>query len=102
MCEKLEKYLPQPYAVKDKSGTYTLLVNEKENWQITSFIGSLSACVSLYAYLSVLGSDGLRNYAETTQLNSEYLKYLSKGKIDLKPSECEDFCDLELFVKDNK
>ena len=94
VCEKLEKYLPQPYAIKDKSGSYTLLVNEKDNWQISTFIGSLNACVSLYAYLTVLGSDGLKNYAEATQLNCEYLSKLSKGKLNLKPSECEDFCDL--------
>ncbi len=102
VCEKLEKYLPQPYAVKDKSGSYSLLINEKDSWQISTLVGSINACVRLYAYLSVLGSDGLRNYAETNALNCEYLKSLSKEKINLVPSECDDFSDIEKFIKSNK
>ena len=102
VCEKLEKFLPKPYAVKDKSGSYTLLVSEKDNWQISAFVGNINACVSLYAYLSVLGSDGLRNYAEITALNCEYLNHLSKTKSNLTPSECDDFSDIENFVKQQK
>ena len=99
VCEKLEKFLPMPYAVKDKSGTYTLLMGEKDNWQISAFIGNINACVSLYAYLSVLGSDGLRNYAEMKALNLKYLNHLSKTTTNLVPSECDDFNDIENFIK---
>ena len=102
VCEKLEKYLPEPYAQKDKSGTYTLFLSDKNNWQTARFIGSLNSCVKLYAYLSVLGSDGLRNYAETKLLNSEYFNYLAKTNDCENLSECEDFCDIEAFVIDEE
>lgn len=100
VCEKLEKYLPYPYAVKDKSGSYTLLSNEKSGWQIAPFIGPFSAMVSLYCYLVLLGSDGLRNYAESKLLVQKYLEKKVKNANGLRPSECVDFNEILQYKKD--
>ncbi|MDR3167794.1 MAG: aminomethyl-transferring glycine dehydrogenase subunit GcvPB, partial [Treponema sp.] len=84
----LEAYLPGPIAVLKPGASpagdygdepvYTLRVPPKSIGRIKSFNGNFSVLLRAYAYIRVLGREGIRRVAEHAVLNANYLRALVK------------------------
>jgi glycine dehydrogenase subunit 2 len=72
---QLADYLPGPAAVFD-GGAYTLRAPEKSIGRLKSFNGNFGVLVRAYAYIRLLGKEGLRRAAEYAVLNANYLRAL--------------------------
>ncbi len=71
----LAEYLPGPVAVK-KGDSYALQMPARSIGRLKSFYGNFGVLVRAYAYLRMLGGDGLRRMSENAVLNANYLKVL--------------------------
>jgi glycine dehydrogenase subunit 2 len=76
VSEKLEPYLPVPIIRYDeKNDRYWLDYNRpKTIGKIRSFFGNFGVLVKAYAYLLMMGADGLKEATEIAVLNANYLK----------------------------
>jgi len=76
VSDKLEPYLPVPTVEFDKkSGRYYLNHDRpKSIGKIKSFFGNFAVLVKAYAYIRMMGADGLREATEVAVLNANYLK----------------------------
>jgi len=76
----LRNYLPGPVAVidpelsDDDSPYFTLVMPKKSIGRVKSFYGHFGVVVRAYAYIRMLGPDGLRRVAEHAVLNANYLR----------------------------
>jgi glycine dehydrogenase subunit 2 len=83
---KLEKFLPVPRIGQTREGKYVLDYDVPESiGKIKSFYGNFSVLLRAYAYIMMMGSDGLREASETAVLNANYMKkkILESGKYDM-------------------
>lgn len=75
VCEKLRPYLPVSRVVKTQDGTYTLSYNEpKSIGYVAPFYGNFGVIVRAYAYLLMLGKEGLRQTSGFAVLNANYIQ----------------------------
>ena len=75
VSEKLRPYLPISRVAKTKDGTYTLDYDfPKSIGYIAPFYGNFSVLVRAYAYLLMLGRDGLRGTSDRAVLNANYVQ----------------------------
>jgi glycine dehydrogenase subunit 2 len=75
VCEKLRPYLPISRVAKTKDGTYTLDYDfPKSIGYIAPFYGNFALLVRAYAYLLMLGRDGLRATSDRAVLNANYVQ----------------------------
>jgi len=75
VCEKLRPYLPISRVAKTKDGIYTLDYDfPKSIGYIAPFYGNFSVLVRAYAYLLMLGRDGLRGTSDRAVLNANYVQ----------------------------
>ena len=75
VCEKLIPYLPVSRIVKTKDGTCTLDYDyPKSIGYIAPFYGNFAILVRAYAYLLMLGRDGLRGTSDRAVLNANYVQ----------------------------
>jgi glycine dehydrogenase subunit 2 len=82
----LEAYLPGPIAVlkagaspaedRGDEPVYTLLAPPKSIGRMKTFNGNFSVLLRAYAYIRVLGREGIRRVAEYAVLNANYLRVL--------------------------
>jgi glycine dehydrogenase subunit 2 len=73
VCEKLEKFLPVPRIGFDGKA-YFLDYNKPDSiGKIRSFYGNIGVLVRAYAYILNLGAEGLKEVAEVSVLNANYL-----------------------------
>ncbi len=81
--EHLVPFLPKPVVVKD--GKHYRLDWEKplSMGKLVAFWGAFGVMVKAYAYILVMGADGLRRTAENAVLNSNYLLALLRDHYDL-------------------
>ncbi len=71
--EKLEPFLPIPRAVK-KGDTHELSEDFPQSiGRILAFYGNFSIFVRAYAYIRMLGAEGLRKTSENAVINANYL-----------------------------
>ncbi len=70
--QDLAQFLPGPIAVK-KGGRYSLAMPKKSIGRVKSFYGNFLALVRAYAYIRSLGKEHLREVAENSVLNANYL-----------------------------
>lgn len=71
---KLKPYLPISRVIKRKDNTYTLNYREpKSIGYIAPFYGNFGVCLKAYAYLLMLGAEGLKQASEQAVLNANYL-----------------------------
>jgi glycine dehydrogenase subunit 2 len=74
VVEKLAPYLPVPL-VRKREGRYSLDYDlPKSMGRVHSFYGNFSVMVRAYAYIRMLGDEGLRAVSENAVLNANYLK----------------------------
>jgi glycine dehydrogenase subunit 2 len=78
----LEKYLPSPRVGKhlDK---FTLIDLPDSIGRVKSFHGNFGVLVRAYAYIRLLGSEGLKRTSQIAVLNANYLQEKLKGKYNL-------------------
>ncbi|MDP8260695.1 MAG: aminomethyl-transferring glycine dehydrogenase subunit GcvPB [Candidatus Gygaella obscura] len=75
VSEKLIPYLPIPRVVKRTDATYGLSYNKpKSLGYMAAFFGNFSVILKTYAYIMMLGKDGLIEVSEAAVLNANYLK----------------------------
>ncbi len=80
VCEKLRSYLPISRVAKTKDGLYTLdYEHPKSIGYIAPFYGNFSILVRAYAYMLMLGKDGLRGTSNRAVLNANYLLEKLRG-----------------------
>lgn len=80
VCEKLQPYLPISRIAKTKDGVYTLDYDHpKSIGYVAPFYGNFSILVRAYAYLLMLGREGLRGTSDRAVLNANYLLEKLRG-----------------------
>jgi len=74
--EKFSKYLPGPIVAKAdaQAETYKLVMPEKSIGRMKSFFGNFGIMVRAYAYIRMLGAEGLKAASEDAVLNANYLQ----------------------------
>ncbi|MEW6548191.1 MAG: aminomethyl-transferring glycine dehydrogenase subunit GcvPB, partial [Spirochaetota bacterium] len=73
VVSKLADFLPGPVAVK-KGRKYALAMPSRSIGRLKAFYGNFGVLVRAYAYILMLGRDGLRRVAENSVLNANYLR----------------------------
>lgn len=82
--EHLVPYLPISRPIKRSDNTYTLKYDyPKTIGYIAPFYGNFSICLRAYAYILLLGREGLIEVSENAVLNANYLMHALKGSYDL-------------------
>jgi glycine dehydrogenase subunit 2 len=75
----LAEYLPGPVAVPGKGGAaYVLETPRRSIGRLKIFNGNFGVLVRAYAYIRLLGKEGIRRAAEYAVLNANYLRALIK------------------------
>ena len=94
VCEKLVDYLPVSEVVKRDDGTYALEYDSpKSIGYIAPFYGNFGIVLRAYAYVLMLGREGLERVAENAVLNANYVKAKLKPYFDLPfPQVCKHEC----------
>lgn len=81
VSEELEKFLPVPRVAFDGEKYFLDYDKPKSIGKIRSFYGNVAVLLKAYAYILSLGAEGLKEVAEVSVLNANYLmKKLSEIK----------------------
>ncbi len=84
VSEKLVDFLPVPSVKKTPEGSYELdFGHRKSIGPIASFFGNFSVLVRAYAYIMMLGREGLIDVSEKAVLNANYIRVKLKDYYDL-------------------
>jgi len=84
LCKNLIDYLPVPIVHKKKDGSYFLDYDRPASiGPIGAFYGNFAIILRAYAYILMLGREGLPRVAENAVLNANYLKEKLKPYFDL-------------------
>lgn len=71
--EKLADFLPVPKVVKNKNGSFSLKENKPGTiGRIAPFYGNFGVILKAYAYMVLLGKEGLMEASEMAVLNANY------------------------------
>ncbi|MDP8213502.1 MAG: aminomethyl-transferring glycine dehydrogenase subunit GcvPB [Candidatus Zapsychrus exili] len=82
--KKLIPYLPISRVIKDDKGFYSLDYDYPESiGYIASFYGNFSILLRAYAYILLLGKEGLKEVSNMAVLNANYIKEQLKEYYDL-------------------
>ncbi len=82
--KKLVDFLPVPKVVKNKDGSFALCENKpKSIGRIAPFYGNFGVILKAYAYIMLLGKDGLIKVGEHSVLNANYCLTRLKDAFDL-------------------
>lgn len=82
--EELVPYLPVSRVVKRKDGTFALDYDEPLSvGYISQFYGNFGVMLKAYAYILLLGKEGLIEVSENAVLNANYLKSKLKDLYDI-------------------
>jgi glycine dehydrogenase subunit 2 len=81
----LADFLPGPIAARSglREGAYALAMPARSIGRMKAFYGNFGILVRAYAYVRMLGAEGLRRMAETAVLNANYLKALVEGAYEV-------------------
>ncbi|MEM2110000.1 MAG: aminomethyl-transferring glycine dehydrogenase subunit GcvPB, partial [Candidatus Odinarchaeota archaeon] len=74
VCERLTKFLPVPVVEYDGSKYYLNYDLPYSIGKIKGFYGNISVLVRAYCYILSMGFDGLKEAAEASVLNANYIK----------------------------
>ncbi|MDD5120525.1 MAG: aminomethyl-transferring glycine dehydrogenase subunit GcvPB [Candidatus Omnitrophica bacterium] len=84
VSEKLAEFLPISRVVKRSDGSYALDYNyHKSIGYIAPFYGNFGVILKAYAYMLILGKEGLTKVAEIAVLNANYCQAKLKDWYDL-------------------
>jgi len=77
-------FLPQPRIVMDDNGQFLLDTVKRDTiGRTANFFGNFGVMAKAYAYIIMLGREGLINVSEQAVLNANYIKEKLKGYYDL-------------------
>ncbi|PIU12632.1 MAG: glycine dehydrogenase (aminomethyl-transferring) [Hadesarchaea archaeon CG08_land_8_20_14_0_20_51_8] len=81
VTRKLEKFLPVPVIEYDRRRKRYYLDYDRPHsiGKIKGFYGNFGVLVKAYAYILLMGADGLREAAEAAVLNANYLMHKIRG-----------------------
>jgi glycine dehydrogenase subunit 2 len=80
----LEPFLPISRIIKRSDNTYALDYNyPKSIGYIAPFYGNFAVCLKAYAYILMLGAEGLTEVSENAVLNANYLMHSLKEDYDV-------------------
>jgi len=74
VSEELEPYLPVPIVAKEGEHYYLDYDRPRSIGRVHSFYGNFAVMVRAYAYIRMLGDEGLRAVSGNAVLNANYLK----------------------------
>lgn len=84
VSKKLVDFLPAPGVIKTPQGAYALdFGNEKSIGAMASFFGNFAILVRAYAYIMMLGREGLIDVSEKAVLNANYIRVKLKQYYDV-------------------
>ena len=84
VVKKLQKFLPVSRIEKRDDGTYALNYNSEDSiGYIAAFYGNFGIILRAYAYLMMLGSDGLREVSNNAVLSANYIRVKLRDFYDL-------------------
>lgn len=84
VTKALIPFLPVPRVKKEKDGTFVLDSEQPLSiGQIAPFYGNFGILLRAYAYILMLGRDGLMEVSENAVLNANYLKSRLKDHYDI-------------------
>ena len=94
VCERLVDFLPASIIRKQPDGSYSLDYDlAKTIGYIAPFYGNFGIIVRAYAYLLMLGREGLLRVSENAVLNANYIRHKLKDHYDLPhPQLCKHEC----------
>ncbi len=94
VVEKLRPYLPVSRVAKTKEGTFSLNYDEPNSiGYIAPFYGNFGVIVRAYAYLLLLGRQGLRETSNMAVLNANYIQEKLRPHFDaVAPGRCMHEC----------
>ena len=82
--KELIPFLPQPRIVMQDDGQFTLQTDNSQSiGRTASFFGNFSVMAKAYAYIIMLGREGLIRVSEQAVLNANYIKERLKPYYDL-------------------
>jgi glycine dehydrogenase subunit 2 len=73
VCEKLEKFLPVPRIGFDGKNYFLDYDRPESIGKIRGFYGNIAVLIRAYAYILSLGAEGLKETAELSVLNANYI-----------------------------
>jgi len=73
VVKKLEKYLPPPRVVRKDDGSYELVDEVKGVGKVKGFHGNFAVLLKAYAYILLMGGEGLRRAAISSVIASNYM-----------------------------
>ncbi|MEI6306704.1 MAG: aminomethyl-transferring glycine dehydrogenase subunit GcvPB, partial [Deltaproteobacteria bacterium] len=77
-------FLPQPHIIMDEDGNFLLeATNPHSIGRTANFFGNFGVMVKAYAYIIMLGREGLIQASEQAVLNANYIKERLKAYYDL-------------------
>ena len=82
--KRLKDFLPIPIADYDGEKYFFNYDLKNSIGKVKSFYGNFGILLRAYTYIKIMGSDGLREAAEISVLNSNYMKEKLKGHFPLK------------------
>jgi len=81
---RLVPFLPTSIVIKRNDGTYALeYEREKSIGYIAPFYGNFGIILRAYAYMLLLGREGLRRVSDNAVLNANYMQARLKGRYEL-------------------
>jgi glycine dehydrogenase subunit 2 len=79
--EKLEKFLPVSRVIKRADGSFSLKYDYPDSiGYIASFYGAFGVILKAYAYMLLLGKEGLKQTSDHAVLNANYIQARLKGE----------------------
>ena len=89
VAERLRPYLPISRVRKRRDGSYTLDYDApKSIGYVAPFYGNYGILVRAYAYLLMLGREGMRGTSDRAVLNANYLREKLRGLFGEAPKRC--------------
>ncbi|MFC2061184.1 aminomethyl-transferring glycine dehydrogenase subunit GcvPB [Elusimicrobiota bacterium] len=80
----LGSFLPQPVIIKDSAGRITLSNDNPDSiGRIAPFYGNFGVLLKAFAYILLMGKDGLADITEKAVLNANYIMEKLKGHYEL-------------------
>ncbi len=91
VCEKLVDFLPVSIVIRRSDGTYALEYDRPGSiGYIAPFYGNFGVVLKAYAYILLIGKEGLQAIHENAVLNANYIKEKLKDRYELPyPGVCK-------------
>ena len=83
VSKRLVEFLPSPAVVKEESNYSFRCDHPQSIGKVSTFYGNFAVFVRAYAYIRMLGAEGLRQVSRGAIINANYLLSLLKSHYDL-------------------